>query len=49
MTVVRSDEIKTKKVKNDAPKVPKQADAKQDSVINTQNYNLDQFFNHGKF
>ena len=28
------------KVANDSPKVPKQAEAKRDGVINTQNYNF---------
>ena len=32
-----------KKLKSDDPKVPKQAEAKGDGVINEQNYNFDQF------
>ena len=31
------------RVENDGPKVPKQAEAKRDGVINTQNYNFQQF------
>ena len=31
------------KLKIDAPKVPKQAEAKMDGVINPQNYNFSQF------
>ena len=31
------------KVENDCPKVPKQAEAKRDGVINPQNYNFNQF------
>ena len=30
------------KVKNSGPKVPKQAEAKRDGVINPQNYNLNE-------
>ena len=30
------------KVKNNGPKVPKQAEAKRDGVINPQNYNFNQ-------
>ena len=36
------------KVENDSPKVPKQAEAKRDGVINPQNYNFNQF-QYGKF
>ena len=36
------------KVENDSPKVPKQADAKRDGVINPQNYNFNKFL-YGKF
>ena len=32
-----------KKSKMDDPKVPKQAEAKRDGVINPQNYNFNQF------
>ena len=32
-----------KKLKSDDPKVPKQAEAKRDGVINPQNYNFNQF------
>ena len=31
------------KLRNDAPKVPNQAKAKRDGVINPQNYNFSQF------
>ena len=31
------------KVENGSPKVPKQAEAKRDGVINPQNYNFNQF------
>ena len=34
-------------MKSDAPKLPKQAEAKKDGVINPQNYNFNQF-QHGK-
>ena len=33
------------KVENVDPKVPKQAEAKRDGVINPQNYNFNQNFN----
>ena len=32
-----------KKLKNNVPKVPKEAKAKRDGVINPQNYNFHQF------
>ena len=32
-----------KKLKSDYPKMPKQAEAKRDGVINPQNYNFNQF------
>ena len=32
-----------KKMKSDAPKVPKQAKVKRDGVLNPQNYNFSQF------
>ena len=32
-----------KKMKSDAPKVPNQAKAKRDGVLNTENYNFNQF------
>ena len=34
---------KIKTLKSDDPKVPKQAEAKRDGVINPQNYNFNQF------
>ena len=36
------------KIENDGQKVPKQAEAKRDGVINPQNYNFNQFL-YGKF
>ena len=38
----------SKKLKSDAQKVQNQAEAKRDGVINSQNYNFNQFL-HGKF
>ena len=38
-----SSVILVPKVEIDAPKVPKQAEAKRDGVINPQNYNFSQF------
>ena len=37
--VILSQTMKFKKFKSDDPKVPKQAEAKRDGVINPQNYN----------
>ena len=43
-SVILSQTMKTiKKLKSDDPKVPKQAEAKGDGVINPQNYNFNQF------
>ena len=42
-SVILSQTKEFKKMKNDAPKVPKQAKAKRDGVINPRNYNFDQF------
>ena len=39
-SVILSQTLKFKKLKSDYPKVPKQADAKRDGVINPQNYNF---------
>ena len=47
-SVILSQTMKFKKLKSDDPKVPKQAEAKRDGVINPQNYNFKQFKN-GKF
>ena len=41
-SVILSQTMKFKKLKNDDPKVPKQAEAKRDCVINPQNYNFNQ-------
>ena len=41
-------QICSKKLKSNDQKVPKQAEAKRDGVINPQNYNFNQF-KHGKF
>ena len=35
--------LQFKKLKSDAPKVPKQAKAKRDGVINPQNYHFNKF------
>ena len=42
-SVILSQTKKFKKLKSDDPKVPKQAEAKRDGVINQQNYNFKQF------
>ena len=42
-SVILSQTKKFKKMKSDAPKVPKQAQAKRYSVINPKNYNFNQF------
>ena len=47
-SVILSQTMKFKKLKSDDPKVPKQAEAKRDGVINPQNYNFKQFY-HGKY
>ena len=39
-SVILSQTMKFKKLKSDDPKVPKQAEAKRDGVINPQNYKL---------
>ena len=47
-SVILSQTMQFKKLKSDNPKVPKQAEAKRDGVINPQNYNFNIFI-HGKF
>ena len=42
-SVILSQTMKFKNMKRDDPKVPKQAEAKRDGVINPQNYNFNQF------
>ena len=42
-SVILSQTMKLEKLKSDDPKVPKQAEAKRDGVINPQNYNFKQF------
>ena len=42
-SVILSQTMKFKKLKSDVPKVPKQAEAKRDGVMNPQNYNFKQF------
>ena len=42
-SVILSLTMKFKKLKTDDRKVPKQAEAKRDGVINPQNYNFSQF------
>ena len=42
-SVILSQTLKFKKLQSDYPKVPKQAGAKRDGVINPQNYNFQQF------
>ena len=42
-SVILSQTMKFKKLKRDDPKVPKEAEAKRDGVINPQNYNFSQF------
>ena len=41
--VILSQTKQFKKMKSDAQKVPKQAKAKRDGVVNPQNYNLNKF------
>ena len=40
-SVILSQTMKSKKLKSDDQKVPKQAEAKRDGVMNPQNYNFD--------
>ena len=47
-SVIFSQTMKFKKLKSDDPKVPKQAKAKRDGVINPQNYSFNQI-KLGKF
>ena len=47
-SVILSQTMKFQKLESDVPKVPKQAEAKRDGVINPQNYNLNQL-KHGNF
>ena len=42
-SVILSQSKKLKRLKNNGPKVPKEAEAKRDGVINPQNYNFYQF------
>ena len=42
-SVILSQTMKFKKLKSDDPKIPKQAKAKRDGVINQQNYNLSSY------
>ena len=42
-SVILSQTMKFKKLKSDDQKVPNQAEAKRDGVINPQNYNFKQF------
>ena len=42
-SVILSQTKWSKKMKNDAEKVPKQSKVNRDSVINPQNYNFEQF------
>ena len=42
-SVILSQTESFQKLKIDAPKVPKQGEAKRDGVINPQNYNFSQF------
>ena len=42
-SVILRQTMKFKKLKSDDPKVPKQAKAKRDGVINPQNNNFNQF------
>ena len=43
LSVILSQRKKLKGLKNNVPKVPKEAEAKRDGVINPQNYNFYQF------
>ena len=42
-SVILSQRKSLKKLKNNAKKVPKEDEAKRDSIINPQNYNFNQF------
>ena len=42
-SVILSQNSKFQKLERDVPKVPKQAKAKRDGVMNPQNYNFDRF------
>ena len=42
-SLILSQTEEFQRLKIDAPKVPKQAEAKRDGVINPQNYNFSQF------
>ena len=42
-SVILSQRKLSKKLKSDAPKMPKQAESKRDGVINPQSYNSIQF------
>ena len=42
-SVILSQTVKIKKLKSDDQKLPRQAEAKRDGVINPQNYNFKQF------
>ena len=42
-SVILSQTLKFKKLTSDVPKVPKQAEAKKDGVINPKNYKFNQF------
>ena len=42
-SVILSQTMKFTKLNSDDPKVPKQAEAKRDGVINPENYNFKQF------
>ena len=42
-SVIISQTMKFKKLKSDDPNVPKQAEANRDDVMNTTNYNFNQF------
>ena len=48
-SMILSQTKKFKTLKSDAQKMPKQAEAKRDGVINPQNYNYNQFFNTENF
>ena len=48
-SVILSQTCSIKKLKSNDQKVPKQAEAKRDGVINSQNYNFNQFFNTENF
>ena len=42
-SVILSQKKEFQKLRRDVPKVPKQAEANRDGVINPQNYNFNQF------